>query len=168
MLEQKVKEYAMEKYAGDETKVNEFMEGFRSQLEKSASLMGEFTSGAMKTIGGGIGALAVGAGIAGISRALSDTNKMALHGTFLKSLERAISTNRILKEADKSKVMQYGETVFKFAPHVATDPNLLSSILANAIHGEGIDPMTIKTLGDLESRYIDNSGAGGFSPKTYV
>jgi hypothetical protein len=176
MLEKSVKQYAMEKYAGDESKASEFIEGFRSELGKSAALtagnlsdLGElFAGGTASALGKGVGALTMGVGIAGISRAVSNLRTSSLHTKFLTALSRAISSNRILREADKSKVEQYAETVFKFAPNVATDPNLLSSILANAVHGEGIDPMTIKTLGDLESRYLDNSNATGFSPKTYV
>lgn len=162
MLE-KVKQYAMEKYAGDVTLAEEFVKGF----EKQAADQG-FGSSLVGALGKGVGGVAMGLGIHGLNLAFSEANRGALHTQFLSSLAKAVSSNRILREADKTKVQQYAETIFRFAPHVAGDSNLLSSILANAIHGEGIDPMTIKTLGDLESRYVENRMSGGFSPKTYV
>jgi hypothetical protein len=186
MLEEKIKEYALVKYAGDESKVAEFVEGFKQGLQKhagfqpdmfghtagermkSAFLQGELAKGIAGGLGKGIGALAMGIGAAGISHAVSSLSSASLHSKFLQALQSAIASNRILKDADKAKVEQYAETIFKFAPNVATDSNLLSSILANAIHGEGIDPMTIKTLGDLEGRYNDNRSSSGFTPKTYV
>lgn len=187
MLEQSVKQHAFEKYAGDESKVAEFMEGFKEQLEKKAaespfghasfegfggktgpSLHEDLSKGLIGAVGKGLGGLAVGMGIAGISKAFSSANNSALHTKFLSALERAIASNSILRDADKGHVTQYADTIFKFAPNVATDSNLLSSILANAVHGSGIDPMTIKLLGDLEGRYIENSSAGNFSPKTFV
>lgn len=162
MLE-KVKQYAMEKYAGDETLANEFVEGFQKEAAEAGLL-----NSAIGAVGKGIGGLAVGLGIHGLNQAFAGAERAGLHTQFLGALAKAIAGNRILREAEKQKVEQYAETIFKFAPHVACDPNLLSSILANAIHGEGIDPMTIKTLGDLEGRFIENRGAGGFSPKSYV
>lgn len=129
------------------------------------SLKGSMLMGLGGELGKGLGGLLVSGGVAGIGVAARLINKDSLHTKFLAALERAISTNRILKESNKAKVHQYAETVFKFAPNVATDPNLLSSILANAIHGESMDPMTMKTLVELESRFEDNNA---FSPKTYL
>lgn len=187
MLE-KVKQYAMVKYAGDEALVKEFVEGFIKQADFSnqrrygldgslesitetisgKGLSGVFQEGVTGAIGKGLGGLAVGLGIHGLNQAFAGAERSSMHTHFLSALARAIESNRILREAERSRVEQYADTVFKFAPHVASDPNLLSSILANAIHGEGIDPMTVKTLSDLESRFIENRGAGSFSPKTYV
>jgi hypothetical protein len=186
MFKESVKKFALEKYAGDETMANAFVEGFAKQAAlmfnnadelaearfkeelSRNSPQGMFTSGVAGALGKGVGALAAGLGVHGLNMAVSSIQKSSLHTTFLASLAKAISTNRILRDADKEKVEQYAETIFKFAPNVACDSNLLSSILANAVHGEGIDPMTIKTLGDLEGRFVDNRGSGAFSPKTYV
>lgn len=131
-------------------------------------MAGSFQKGLFEALGKGLSGIGVGLGIHGLSMAASSIGNASLHTSFLQALEKAIAMNPVLKGADKQKTAQYAETVFKFAPHVATDPNLLSSILANAIHGEGIDPMTIKTLGDLEARYVENKSGNLFSPKTYV
>jgi hypothetical protein len=117
-----------------------------------------------KALVGGVAGLGF-AGIMSMAKVVSDHN---LHNNYLKALNDAIQTNRVLKAADRSKVLNFGNTIFKFAPHVATDPNMLSSILANAIHGDGIDPMTIRTLTDLESRYQDMGNKELFNPKAWI
>jgi hypothetical protein len=70
-------------------------------------------------------------------------------------------------DADRGRVKGYADTVFRFAPNVASDVNLLTSILANAVHGESIDPMTIKTLTELENRFTSNIDVMG-SVKSFV
>lgn len=190
MLEQ-LHKCAMEVCGNDETLLGHFYDGFlksagapdfyQSWLNSGAALgagagavsggsklVGNFQKGLMEAFGKGAAGLGIGLGVHGISTAARSINDASLHTKFLSALEKAMSSNVVLKDADKQKVAQYAETVFKFAPHVATDSNLLSSILANAIHGEGIDPMTIKTLGDLEARYLENRSGNLFSPKAYV
>jgi hypothetical protein len=171
MLE-KIKQLALEKCAGDEEKALEFLEGFYEELlTKSAAfgfnvsdLAGEFTKG----IGKGLAGVTLGLGVSGLATAAKSIANSKMHNQFVEALRRAISMNPILRQAKQEKVMNYAETIFKFAPHVATDANLLSSILANAVHGEGIDPQTIRTLTELESRYAQTSSASSFSPKAYV
>lgn len=186
MIDQnKIKEYALLKFAGDEKATEEFVEGFMKESGILDKALASATSGGFdiqkggkhpdtlaqtinkgfgSSMGQGLGSLAIAAGTASIGSMYNRVHGMALHSKFLQALERAYQGNRILKESSKEKVLQYAETVFKFAPNVATDSNLLSSILANAIHGDGIDPMTIKTLTELEGRYSDNTT---FNPKTY-
>ncbi len=189
MLE-KVKAYALEKFAGDEKAAADFMDGFQKsamagkdtgpfgrakdimdRIANSGDIKGEHTlkgslmTGIGSALGQGLGGAFINTAIAAVGSGIKGVNNGHLHTRFLTALENAISSNRIIKEANKEKVRQYAETIFKFAPNVATDPNLLSSILANAIHGEGIDPMTVKTLTELEGRYTDNTS---FSPKTYI
>jgi hypothetical protein len=186
----KVKAYALEKYAGDKESAAEFIDGFVETMVKkaatgdpsraqqafsaAASQLNKVTgSNTMKTIGKnvydtvgkGIGGILVNMGVTGVGTAAAIVHNNNLHTKFLSALEKAISSNSIIRQYNKDKVRQYAETIFKFAPNVAADVNLLSSILANAIHGEGIDPMTIKTLTDLESRYRDMNQ---FTPKTYT
>ena len=158
-----IRKFGLEKYAGDQKLADEFVNGFI----KAAFDITKFNEGIGSAIDKGIGATAIGMGIAGLGMAMKNVEMGALHTQFLTSLEHAIAVNPVLKQADPKRVVDYAETIFKFAPNVSTDANLLSSILANAIHGDGIDPMTIRTLADLESRYSDNKGST-FSPKTYV
>lgn len=171
MLE-KIKTLALEKCAGNEQKALDFLTGFYDELLEKDASFGDMAGSLAKEFAGGIGkglaGVTLGLGVAGIAAAAKDISKGTMHTQFTMALERAISTNPILRQAKKEKVINYAETIFKFAPHVATDANLLSSILANAVHGEGIDPQTIKTLTDLESRYTMTASPAAFSPKSYV
>ena len=173
MLEQ-IKKIAMEKYASEE-ELNAFMEGF----EKEASLstvfnafntigMGKdgakYVTGNLLTenaakAGVGLGAALLGALIyKGVTSGTGAIENNSLRSKFEGSLTQAINSNRIIRSADPVKVKQYAETIFKFAPHVAADPNLLNFTLANIVQGEsGIDLVTMKTLTDLEGRYKDNT-----------
>lgn len=161
-----LKKKALEKL-GSEEKAQAFIDGFVETILKEASFMdhdlsnrtvgteviGGIAGGAAKSVGGAVG----GAAVKGIVHLLSGASKLGNYSRFLQSLEKAISMNKVLKGAPKAKVMDYAETIYNFAPSVATDPNMLSSILANAIHGDGIDPMTIRTLTELDSRYREGS-----------
>lgn len=115
-----------------------------------------------KSIGGGIGNLAVNSLVGGIANLVGSARDSMLHRNFTESLKTVIESNRIVRNADRNKVMSYADTIFKFAPHVASDVNLLSQLLSNSIHGEGVDPTTIETITRLEERLgKDNS----FKPK---
>lgn len=120
----------------------------------------EFPGGLASGTGKAVGALAValiGAGIAkGLHEASAATTNTLLHEKFENALSQALLTNRIIR-SEPEKARQYAETIFKFAPHVAADPNLLTHTLANVIQGEVLDMTTIKTLVDLEGKYLDNN-----------
>lgn len=116
-----------------------------------------------KSIGGGIGNLAINSVVSGIASLVGSAKDSLLYRKFTESLKTVVESNRIVRNADRNKVMSYAETIFKFAPHVASDVNLLSQLLANAIHGEGVDPNTIETITRLEERY--GPGRNAFMPK---
>jgi hypothetical protein len=163
-----VYDFGLEKYAGDEEKAKEFTMGFFKEAASIPLTAGQsFMNGAMGGLGAGVVGLGLGLGIHGMSSAFSAAGNNHLRGIFQTALSRAIASNPILTDADPAKVHSYAETVFRFAPHVACDPNLLSSILANAVHGEGIDPMTIRTIADLDGRVIETRKNKLFTPKTY-
>lgn len=159
-----IKEAAGSKYSDKDLEV--FMDGFLEKLAKEMLPMDKkansvFNNSLLKSLGTGTGALAMGlAGAAVAKGIMSSSAALVNHGLenkFDMALAQVMSTNRVVKGANPDRVKTYARTIFKFAPHVASDPNLLSSILANAVLGEGIDPQTIKTLTELEGRYKDNS-----------
>lgn len=158
-----VKQIGLQHFNGDEALAQTFADAF----EKQASAA-DLYSGLAKAVGAGIGAVAIGGGLHVMNKAMGSINTANLHGNFEKALATAMQTNRVLRDTDPEKVKNYANTIFRFAPHVAGDVNLLSSVLANAVHGDGIDPMTIRSLTDLEGRYVDNRSTGAFSPKAYV
>lgn len=165
MLEQ-IRSMAMEKLASEE-EVNAFMEGFEKSAflgitpAMGARMSSEFSRSMGSNLGKatiGVGAALMGAAIVkGINSTSGAVANYNLRNKFEMALAQVISTNRVVKGAKPEKAKEYAETLFRFAPHVASDANLLSSILANAVLGEGIDPMTIKNLVDLEGRYTDNN-----------
>ncbi|PIP25642.1 MAG: hypothetical protein COX32_02200 [Candidatus Moranbacteria bacterium CG23_combo_of_CG06-09_8_20_14_all_41_28] len=174
--------YAMglEKFAGDQQKATEFTEGFAKEAGIWDSVKSQFATrietrdggsshgfmpSMMEGMGKGLGGAAIAGGVGIIGMAANSINNGALHNKYMAALQQAISTNPLLRDANREKVIQYGNTIFKFSPRVATDPNIMSSILANCIQGEGLDPLTIKTLVDLEARYKDSTS---FSPKTFL
>jgi hypothetical protein len=186
MLE-KVRQMGMLKFAGDQKACDVFVESFAGHLKEAGMLDGmlnlptgqsssanqarqadtaahAITKGLSTSLGQGLGGLVMSLGTTTAGTLYNTVRNQALHSKFLQALERAYRNNRILTESPKEKVLQYAETIFKFAPNVATDSNLLTSILTNAIHGDGIDPMTIKTLTELEGRFTDNTT---FNPKSY-
>lgn len=171
-----VKELGLEKFAGNAELADHFVAGFISQvmLEKEAAAqhtnapfdaVQELSKGFLSETGKSVGGMAVGMGLSGIAGGVRFVTDHFRYNKFLKALAQAISGSHILQSAPKAKVENYADTIYKFAPNVATDPNLLQSVLTNAVHGDGIDIMTIKSLTDLEGRWSDNSS---FSPKTYV
>lgn len=147
-----VHEKAMEKFAGNKVAADAFIAGFCKEAEDS------FRTIAAKA-GVGLAAGVLGAGLVGaINSYRASSMDSALRQKFERALAQVIANNRVVKGAPVEKAKTYAETIFKFAPNVAADANLLSSILANAVLGEGIDQMTIKNLVDLEGRYRDNTG----------
>lgn len=104
-------------------------------------------------IGAGIAAVALTKGINTASGALTDSRLRAKFEGALRTLK---STNRIIKTTNEAKVNAVAETIFRFAPNIASDANLLGPVLSSALMGEGLDPMTMKSLVDLEGRYKEN------------
>lgn len=179
----KIEQYAMLKFAGDKEACAQFVEGFTKKANFLTTMLNQSTSPAsaggskpaetfqhsiFKGMGGalgqGLGGLAVTAGVTSVGSLIGSVQNAALHSKFLQALERACQSNRILRDNPRERVLQYAETIFKFAPNLATDSNVLGSIVANAIQGEGVYPDTIKMITDIESRYVENKS---FNPKTY-
>lgn len=163
-------ELGLEKCAGDEAKAKEFAAGFL----KEAFFSGLGTA-ATKAIGSGIGGaaagLAAGMAIHGVGSLMNNVKQENLRQKFELALKQAIAGNAILqnaKQENPQRLTSFSETIFKFAPNVACDPNLLAHILSGVIHGESMDMTTVRSLADLENRYQENRKNSVFSPKAYV
>ena len=161
-----VKEAAAGQYT-EESTLNAFMEGFEKSaagyfknIVTSKTFQNEFRKGLgsnVAKVGLGLGASLLGAAIVkGVNTVSSKMDSSQLRAQFEQALQQVSQNNRVVRGSKPERVRDYAETIFKFAPHVAADQNLLSSILANAVLGEGIDPQTIKVLTELESRYNDS------------
>jgi hypothetical protein len=152
-----VKEEASKTYI-NETELTAFMQGFEkeSSIWSAVEARPEVLAAGIKA---GMGIVAGLAGV-GIYKAITSTSStitnFALKSKFESALQFVKNNNKIVKNGNQAKVDSYAHTLFSFAPHVAADPNILSSLLANAVLGEGIDPMTVKSITDLEGRYKEN------------
>jgi hypothetical protein len=98
--------------------------------------------------------LAVMGVAAGASEILKLRDRMNTQDQFNRSLATAVTQNNILANSNKKAVKEFAQTVYSLAPHAAGDPNVLASVLANAIHGEGFDPRTARDLLDLEEKFL--------------
>lgn len=177
-----VKQLGLEKFAGDEELADQFVAGFVAhvmlekeaqdlELEKVAApqkpmdLTREMAEGMAGQAGRAVGGFAVNSLVAGatiLGRSVSDQFR---YQRFKKALLQALQSSHILQSAPRNKVEMYADTIYKFAPMVATDPNLLQSVLTNAVHGDGVDIMTVKSLTDLENKWREN---GSVNPKAFV
>ena len=161
----------------DEKERDQYLNGF---IEKLANFftdeMGEKGSLAENFLGRGVaqnvGKALVGgvaaAGFTGLMGLVNSVKGHALYNKYLQALNEATQSNTVLRSADKKKLMNFGNTIFKFAPHVATDANVLTNILANAVHGDALDTVTIRMLTELEGRYQSNSESESFNLKKWM
>jgi hypothetical protein len=157
------------KLAKEELKTPEELQAFADGFDKAASFsdISKYLTNTSARDGGasilakagvGLAGALIGAGVVkGINSISNGVTNLQLRNKFETALAQVMSGNRIVRGYSPDKSKAYAETIFKFAPNVASDPNLLGSILANIVQGEGVDPMTIKTLVDLEGRYKDNN-----------
>lgn len=105
----------------------------------------------------GVGALA-GAGILGAHGLYQGLVQRPIQNRrFDAALEQAIQRNQILQHTDRAKVDDMANTIRKYAPNASADPNLLSSILSNAVMMDGIDPTVLQSLLNLERTYKDTN-----------
>lgn len=171
-LYEQLHELAMEKCAGDETQAQAFEEAFLKEAFFGNAVFGKaLTEGVGKAVGAGVAGLGLGLGIHGISSAISHAADSNMRSKFEAALHSAISSNEMLRHAmseNPGRVQSFANTLFTFAPHVVSDPNILAHLLVNAVQGESVDVTTIKTVTELENRYTDNRKNSLFSPKAYL
>ena len=156
----------LEKCAGDHEAALEFTKAFVKEAFLG-ELSGEVAKGAGKAIGMGATGLAVGLGIHGISSTMSAMSGAAKREKFEIALAQALAHSPILQNAPKDKVRSFAETMFKFAPTVCADANIVTHVLDSAVMGESMDMTTIRSLADLESRVQDTKKNALFTPKVY-
>lgn len=162
-----VRSLAMEKYANEE-QAEAFVQGFFKEAALSPSLLTNFGA-AFKGLAGNEMVMKAGVGLAaglagaaivkGISSATSGVENLQLRSKYESSLAHALNNSRTVKGGKPEKVRSFGETIFRFAPHVASDPHLLTTLLEAAVLSDGLDPTTVKGLVDLENKYKDNTKA---------
>lgn len=167
---QEIYNIGLNTFNGDADAARDFTAGFLKEAAfgvSSQTAMQLVRDGGLKSVGMGVGALALGLGIHGISSAMNAAGTANLRSHFETALSQVTKTNTIVADAESSKVRSYAETIFKFAPHVAADVHLLNTLLVSAVHGEGIDPTIIKNVVDLEAKITESRKNSLFTPKAY-
>lgn len=69
-----------------------------------------------------------------------------------RALETAIARSEILTAADQDKIRRMADSIYSFAPKVASDANVLTNILVNASYMDSLDLQTVKAVTELEEK----------------
>lgn len=146
----------------------EFISACGDELERSlaingmdkeagiASFMGQELG---KTVGDevlkkgiGLGATALGGlGLMAINKVSKGFGASSNRAAYDTALQKAISSSEVLQN-DPQKAKKMGDSIFSFAPTVASDANVLRNILDNAIYGDSIDLQTVRAVTELEEK----------------
>ena len=133
-------------------------EALREELTKTASYGSEFASAfagdkvGKAALGLGAGAL-IGLGSLAVQKIGRAFGKIKGRTGFDISFRKALEESEILQN-DPMKAKRMAMTVYGFAPTVASDPNVLTNILVNSIHGSSIDLQTVKAITELEEKLV--------------
>ena len=108
----------------------------------------------MSTAGKAAIAMMAGAGLYGINRVVRSAEGEVTRSRFEAALRTCLSSNdsagQIIKSAPPEKVRSLATTIFNYAPNVASDVNLLKTLLATFVNSDGMDSTTIRSLQELE------------------
>ena len=108
--------------------------------------------------------LGVGAGLIAATKAVGAISRQIDKNKFEAAFRQVIS-HKSLEGEDPVKLRSLADTVFRLAPSVACDPNLLSTVLQEqAKNHQGMPVTFARTLVDLEDK-ISGRGSNTFKPK---
>lgn len=109
--------------------------------------------------------LGVGAGLIAATKAVGAISRQIDKNKFEAAYRQALSTNKMLDGEDPVKLRSLADTIFRLAPHVACDPNLLSTVLQEQIKNfNGMTTQKARELVDLEDK-ISGRSSNSFKPK---
>ena len=109
--------------------------------------------------------LGVGAGLIAATKAVGAISRQIDKNKFEAAYRQALSTNKMLDGIDPVKLRSLADTIFRLAPTVACDPNLLSTTLQAQIHdAQGMSTKVARELVDLEDK-ISGRSSNSFKPK---
>lgn len=112
--------------------------------------------------------LGVGLGIMAAAKATKAIIGQVDKSKFDKVLAEVLQTNEMLKGADPAKIQSIAQSIFRLAPSIATDPNLLSTVLQNQINNSsGFDLKIGRELVDIEDK-LRNRSSLGLKPKEFL
>lgn len=138
----------------------QFLHGAGHALKRVGGLRG--TVGSRLAAGAGAGAVMVGGVLAAdairglASMAVNKVGQMYGASSNRAAYEQAFRTalgNSEILQNDREKAKHMADTIFGFAPTVASDANLLTNILTNSIHGDSMDLQTVRAVTELEEKF---------------
>lgn len=156
----------------------ELVETLESMV-KQAGFFTDMTAGGMQRARGmagkgfmGNGAALLGAGAAAVGTTLAANAISGLASSAISKIGKSYGAhsnrqefeNAFKESMDNSEILQQdpiksrkmAETIFRVAPTMSGDSNLLTNILNNAIHGDSMDLQTVKVLTELEEKHNKN------------
>ena len=101
-------------------------------------------------LGLGVGAIA-GLGAMAVKKIGSAFGAEANRASFDRAFRQVMSESEILQN-DPMKAKRMADSIFEFAPTVASDANVLENILSNSIHGNSLDLQTVRAVTELEEK----------------
>ena len=100
----------------------------------------------------GMGAAALtGLGAMAVRKVGASFGAEANRASYDRAFKIVMAESEILQN-DPMKAKRMADSIFGFAPTVASDPNVLANILTNSIHGDSMDLQTVKAVTDLEEK----------------
>lgn len=109
--------------------------------------------------------LGVGMGVLAAMKAVSAIGNQIDKNKFDKAFAQVLINVPSLKEYDPVRVQNIAQSIFRLAPHIATDPLLLGQFIDSQVkNAAGIDPQTLRSLIELEDK-IKGRSSFGLKPK---
>lgn len=141
---------------GDELDLSIRLNGMDKEASFGANFISAFGGKEVGKAALGLGAAALGGlGAMAVKKVARGFGASANRSAYETALQHAISSSEVLQNnPEKAKMM--GDSIFRVAPNVASDANLLRNILDNSIYGESIDLQTVKAVTDLEEKLLKN------------
>lgn len=142
-------------------------------MDKEASVWGTVAN-IGKKVGGSMadkaGTLAMagvgGLGIHNYLKAKRNAETINQFADYQNALATVAGRNERLANENSERLNDLGSSIFKFAPTVASDPNVLETVLDNAVQYGGLDAQTVRSLQELEERYRNLNEVP--VPRTYM
>lgn len=135
--------------------------GVWDSIGRSFKTVGKNSDGLARDIARGAADKATNIAIAGLAglglhnylKSRRNAETIGQFADYQNALATVAGRNERLANENSERLNELGNSIFKFAPTVASDPNVLETVLDNAVQYDGLDPQTVRSLQELEERY---------------
>lgn len=126
----------------------------RTEQEKQAAF-GEIVNGVGKTFENFVGKAPVVAVLTGGIILKSIYDKLQNDSRRKSLLESVTSSDPVLKDVDKAKLLEWYATIYHYAPTVSLDRNSVRELLLQFARFGKVDMQTLKLLAETEKSLVD-------------